>query len=82
MRRAIAAHAANSLKAWDGAVAAPNFAWVREPVLNPYTRLAVAMCPAEGLLRVDRLTTGPEALLPEPVTGICEITLTSAPKAA
>ena len=41
-----------SLKAWDGAVSAPSFDWVREPVLNPYTRLAVAMCPAAGVLRV------------------------------
>ena len=61
-----------ALNGWDGAASAPGFDWVREPVLNPYTRLAVAMCPAEGVLRVlgyDRT----EALLPEPVTGICEI---------
>ena len=70
-----------SLTRWDGAVSAPGFDWVCEPVLNPYTRLAVAMCPAEGLLRVvgyDRTA----ALLPEPVTGICEIALPSEPKAA
>jgi len=62
----------DSLRAWDGAASAPGFAWVREPVLNPYTRLAVAMCPAEGLLRAigyDRT----DALLPEPVTQPCEI---------
>ena len=44
-----------SLKAWDGAVSAPSFDWVREPVLNPYTRLAVAMCPATGVLARRRL---------------------------
>jgi hypothetical protein len=62
----------DGLKNWDGALSAPGFDWVREPVLNPYTRLAVAMCPAQGLLRVigyDRA----EALLPEPVTRVREI---------
>lgn len=67
----------DSLRTWDGVLSAPGFAWVREPVLNPYTRLAVAMCPAEGVLRAigyDR--TG--ALLPEPVTQSCEIRAPSA----
>jgi hypothetical protein len=64
------------LKDWDGALSAPDFAWVREPVLNPYTRLAVAMCPAEGLLRVVGYDRG-EALLPEPVTRIREIAAVS-----
>ncbi|MGB8629397.1 MAG: hypothetical protein WCD69_08405, partial [Xanthobacteraceae bacterium] len=67
----------DSLDRWDGACTAADFDWVREPVLNPYTRLAVAMCPAAGILRAvgyDR--TGD--LLPEPVTAICEITLTPA----
>jgi hypothetical protein len=70
-----------ALNGWDGAASAPGFAWVREPVLNPYTRLAVAMCPAAGVLRVlgyDRT----EALLPEPVTGICEIAVPCTPQAA
>ncbi len=65
-----------TLKGWDGALSAPGFDWVREPVLNPYTRLAVAMCPASGLLRVMGYDRGREALLPEPVTGICEIAAT------
>ena len=71
----------DALKGWDGAASAPSFGWVREPVLNPYTRLAVAMCPAAGILRVlgyDRTA----ALLPEPVTQICEIGPPSAPMAA
>jgi len=70
-----------SLKEWHGVVSAPHFDWVREPVLNPYTRLAVAMCPAEGILRAigyDRTN----ALLPEPVTRMCEIALSDEPKAA
>ena len=63
-----------SLKSWDGHPSAPRFDWVREPVLNPYTRLAVAMCPAAGILRAvgyDREQAG--ALLPEPVTAMREI---------
>jgi hypothetical protein len=67
----------DSLDRWDGACTAANFDWVREPVLNPYTRLAVAMCPAAGLLRAIGYDRAGE-LLPEPVTAICEIALTPA----
>jgi hypothetical protein len=62
----------DALKGWDGILAAPGFDWVREPVLNPYTRLAVAMCPASGLLRVVGYDKA-AALVPEPVTLVCEI---------
>jgi hypothetical protein len=61
-----------SLVGWTGTCAEASFAWVREPVLNPYTRLAVAMCPARGVLRA----LGYEATdtsLPQPVTAMCEI---------
>jgi hypothetical protein len=69
-----------SLVGFAGALAAPDFDWVREPVLNPYTRLAVAMCPASGLLRVVGYdVTG--AMLPEPVTGMCEIATPAEPQA-
>ena len=70
-----------SLKTWVGTLSAPSFDWVREPVLNPYTRLAVAMCPASGILRAigyDRT----ESLLPVPVTRMCEIAIDAQPKAA
>jgi hypothetical protein len=66
-----------ALKAWQGSPSTSHFDWVREPVLNPYTRLAIAMCPAAGLVRVigyDRT----EAALPEPVTQTCEVRLTPA----
>jgi len=61
-----------ALAAWNGIVTAGSFDWVREPVLNPYTRLAVAMSPARGILRVAGydVTSAP---LPEAVTEICEI---------
>lgn len=57
-----------SLAAWNGSLAASRFDWVREPVLNPYTRLAVAMCPARGILRVAGYDAVPGADLPAPVT--------------
>jgi hypothetical protein len=63
----------DSLMSWDGAVSERDFGWVREPVLNPYTRLAVAMCPAKGVLRAVGYDRG-NSLLPEPVTAMCEIT--------
>jgi hypothetical protein len=70
-----------SLDGWSGACAAPSFDWVCEPVLNPYTRLAVAMCPARGILRVVGYERT-EALLPEPVTGMCEVAPTRQPQPA
>jgi len=70
-----------SLKTWAGALSAPSFDWVREPVLNPYTRLAVAMCPASGILRAVGYDRS-DALLPEPVTRIREIATALQPRAA
>jgi hypothetical protein len=61
-----------SLESWSENCATPSFDWVREPVLNPYTRLAVAMCPARGILRVAGYEVGTE-LLPERVTAIREV---------
>jgi hypothetical protein len=70
-----------SLDGWSGACAAPGFDWVREPVLNPYTRLAVAMCPARGILRAAGYElTG--AVLPEPVTGMFEVVAMPEPQPA
>ncbi len=61
-----------SLAGWSGSLAADRFDWVREPVLNPYTRLAVAMSPACGILRaIGYDLAGAE--LAQPVTQICEI---------
>jgi hypothetical protein len=71
-----------TLKGWRGPMSAPDFQWLREPVLNPYTRLAVAMCPALGLLRVIGYDRDAEALLPEPVTRIREISVAPDSRAA
>ena len=56
------------LAAWRGSFARDSFGWVAPPVLNPYTRLAVEMCPARDILRVVgyELTAGAE--FAEPVT--------------
>lgn len=63
-----------ALAGWNGSLSDCHFDWVREPVLNPYTRLAVVMSPASGILRaVGYDITG--ALLPEPVTQICGLEL-------
>jgi hypothetical protein len=61
-----------ALAAWRGALDDRSFAWICAPVLNPYTRVAAALCPARGILRV----VGYEevgAELPVPVTQVCDI---------
>jgi hypothetical protein len=40
-----------SLAAWNGGFDDDSLGWVVPPVLNKYTRLAVEMCPARGVLR-------------------------------
>ena len=65
-----------TLKQWNGAVSSSGFDWLRTPVLNPYTRLAVVMVPATGMLRaVGYDMAGAE--LPEPVTLASEVELLS-----
>jgi hypothetical protein len=66
-----------ALASWDGALTDGRVDWVREPVLNPYTRLAVAMCPVSGILRVVGYDLA-GATLPEPVTQVCDIALAGA----
>jgi hypothetical protein len=70
-----------ALVGWSGTCTAPSFAWVREPVLNPYTRLAVAMCPARGVLRAVGYEAN-DTLLPEPVTAMSEVVANEASAAA
>jgi hypothetical protein len=36
---------------WQGSFARDSFGWVAPPVLNPYTRIAVEMNPARGIVR-------------------------------
>jgi hypothetical protein len=55
------------LAAFSGQFASGGFDWVTPPVLNPYTRLAVEMCPASGTLRAMGYELSGEAVLPQPV---------------
>jgi hypothetical protein len=61
-----------TLTAWRGALDDRSFAWVGEPVLNPYTRIAAALCPAHGTLRVLGYEQA-GAELPVPATQVCDI---------
>lgn len=70
-----------TLAGWQGSLTGPDFGWVRQPVLNPYTRVAVAMSPVRGLLQVTGYDlAGGE--LPEPVTQMRNIESAAAPHAA
>jgi hypothetical protein len=50
-----------------------QFDWVTPPVLNPFTRLAVEMCPATAELRALGYEMIDGAALPQPVTYPCEL---------
>lgn len=63
-------HAA--LTSWQGPFTGA-FDWVTEPVLNHYTRIAVEMCAARGILRVAGYETAAGATLPEQVTQVREV---------
>jgi hypothetical protein len=58
---------------WPGLFAAGDFDWVVPPVLNPYTRLAVEMCPAKGVLRAVGYESDPGAEFPRAVTATCNL---------
>jgi hypothetical protein len=59
---------------WQGRFTRNSFAWVAAPVLNRYTRLAVEMCPTEGILRVVGYETHRGLDLPQPATAPYELT--------
>lgn len=61
------------LAAWTGEFARGTFAWVTPPVLTPFTRIAVEMCPARGVLRAVGYETLPGREFAEPVTDTCEL---------
>src|SRR5262249_13653515 len=62
-----------ALSAWTAAFG-NGFDWVTPPVLNPFTRIAVEMCAAEGVLRVAGYEKLLEVDLPVRVTQTREIT--------
>ncbi len=57
-----------ALVGWPGRFADSNFDWVAPPVLNEFTRIAVEMCPATGLLRVLGYEVANQGDLPAPAT--------------
>ncbi len=61
------------LAKFSGALRSDAFAWVVEPVLNRFTRVAVDMCAARATLRVVGYDKVPGQDLPDRVTQICEI---------
>jgi hypothetical protein len=61
------------LVGWSGELAGGTFDWVTPPVLNMFTRIAVEMCPAKGVLRAVGYETPPGAELAQPVTKACEL---------
>jgi hypothetical protein len=50
-----------------------GFAWVRPPVLNPFTRIAAELCAATGTLRAVGYEKEPDSELPRPVTQTFEM---------
>ena len=58
---------------WKGQFANGRFDWVVPPILNPYTRLAVEMCPANGILRAVGYEAIPDSELPQAVTLTCDL---------
>jgi hypothetical protein len=63
----------DALAHWRGSFARDRLAWVVPPVLNAYTRVAVEMCPASGILHAVgyELTVGQEVA--EPATLPCDV---------
>jgi hypothetical protein len=64
----------DALADWAGAISSNRFDWLCEPVLNPYTRMAVVMSPATGVLRAVGYDMA-GGILPQPVTEICQLEL-------
>ena len=62
-----------ALAQWSGDFERDSFAWVAEPVLNKYTRLAVEMCPARGVLRAVGYEREDGRELASPATLPCEV---------
>jgi hypothetical protein len=68
-----------ALAAWAQPFARGGFAWVRPPVLNPMTRIAVEMCPAQGRLRALGFEPVPGSELPHPATQVRELSVAAVP---
>src|SRR5258708_6847281 len=64
----------DALWLWPQPFSGSGFAWVRPPVLNPFTRIAVEMCAADGTLRAVGYEIEEAGALPRMVTQVRELT--------
>jgi len=62
-----------ALAAWPGLISRDRFSWVAPPVRNPFTRMAVEMCAARGVLRVVGYERPAEGGLAVAVTAVTEV---------
>jgi len=62
-----------ALAAWPAPFARAGFGWVVPPVLNPFTRIAVEMCPGKAVLRAAGYEIGEGSELPQAATQLCEL---------
>ena len=62
-----------ALSSWRRSCSRSDFAWVKSPVLNPFTRIAVEMCAASGSLCVLGYEQERGSELPVPVTQLCTL---------
>jgi hypothetical protein len=62
-----------ALESWPQPFSHAGFAWVKSPVLNPMTRIAVEMCAADGTLRAVGYELEQTGELPQPVTQVREL---------
>lgn len=62
-----------TMGAFSGSLVHEPFGWLAEPVNNRFTRLAVEMCPARGVLRVMGLERMQDDMVATPVTAIREL---------
>jgi hypothetical protein len=63
----------DALSAWSEPFCQAKLAWVMPPVLNPYTRCAIEMCPARGILAAAGYEIVPGDDLPSRVTQVREV---------
>ncbi len=69
----------DALRAWSQPFAPAGLTWVVPPVLNPFTRCAIEMSPARGILRAAGYELAPGDDLPRRVTEIRELAGESEP---
>lgn len=64
-----------TIEGFDGSIESEAFGWLKEPVHNRYTRLAVELCPARGITRAMGLDSATDGGIARQVTQIRELRL-------